>query len=541
MKGQELLAGAAKAATYNVFLQLSIRMMTFVLNAVVLRYISKDMLGVVNVRLTLLYSTALFISTEAFDQACLSKIEGKNWTQVVNLMWCSWPVSILCCGLLSFVWMFALALPDEEVVPHYGWGVVSFAVATIITILARPHFIVGQAHLFVKLRVLSVGLSELTKCLTIVFLVINFPHLGLISFSIGQIVHGITYAAMYYLTFYWYLSDKSKPKDFVFQTPRDFLPQKPKDKEYLDGYMVSLTRSFFKQSLLKQFLTEGEKYVMTVFNVFSFGDQGIYDVINNLGSMVPRFIFLPLEESGRLFFSQSLVRGKTYKDQSQDSVDLASRVLYSLLRVVMLLGMLILVFGYAYSFLALDWYGGKVLSAGTGPTLLRWYCLYVLILAVNGITECFYFAAMSQTQIDQYNRRMVLFSLAFLGASLLLTNRFESVGFILANCINMCTRIAHSVHFIHNYYKGSTYRPLLGLVPSKSLLLTLTVSLVITASSEIVFCCEAGFLYQLLHIGIGGVCFLSVIGTILLTEADLINFVREHLIYNKSDKQSKAE
>ncbi|OWF48307.1 Protein RFT1-like [Mizuhopecten yessoensis] len=492
-------------------------------------------------RLTLLYSTALFISTEAFDQACLSKIEGKNWTQVVNLMWCSWPVSVLCCGLLSFVWLFVLKLPDEEVVPHYGWGVVSFALATIITVLARPHFIVGQAHLFVKLRVLSVGLSELTKCLTIVFLVIYFPNLGLISFSIGQVVHGITYTLFYYLTFYWYLNDKSKPKDFVFQRPRDFFPQKPKDKKYLNDYMVSLAGSFYKQSLLKQFLTEGKKYVMTIFNVFSFGDQGIYDVINNLGSMVPRFIFLPLEESGRLFFSQSLMRGKSCRDQPKDSVDLASRVLQSLLRVVMLLGMLILVFGYAYSFLALDWYGGEVLSAGTGPTLLRWYCLYVLILAINGITECFYFAAMSQEQINQYNQKMVLFSIGFLGASLLFTHQFESVGFILANCVNMCIRIAHSVYFIHKYFERTTYRPLLGLIPSKSLLLSLAVSLVITVISETTICCDAGILYRLLHVGIGGVCFLSVIGVILLTEADLISFVKEHLLYHKSSEPLKGE
>ncbi|XP_060078997.1 protein RFT1 homolog [Ylistrum balloti] len=541
MKGPEFLAGAAKAATYNMLLQLSIRAMTFFLNAVVLRYISKDMLGVVNVRLTLLYSTTLFVSTEAFDQAGLSKIEGKNWTQVVNLMWCSWPVSIIICGILSIVWLFALTPPDPEDIPYYGWGVVSFALSTIIAVLARPHYIVGQAHLFVKLRVLSVGLSELAKCLTVVYLVINFPNLGLISFSLGQIVREVTYTLMYYLTFYWYTSDKSKPEDFVFQTPRDFLPQKPKDKKYLDDYMVSLTGSFFKQSLLKQFLTEGEKYVMTLFNVFNFGDQGIYDVINNLGSMVPRFIFMPLEESGRLFFSQTLIRGKTYRDQSNESLDLASRVLYSLLRVVMLIGIVILVFGYAYSFLTLDLYGGAVLSDGAGPTLLRWYCLYVLILAINGITECFYFATMSQTQIDQYNQRMVVFSVIFLGSSLLLTSWFESVGFILANCINMCTRIAHSVFFIHEYYQGSTYRPLLGLLPSKSLLLSLAISFVITVTSEITFCCDAGIYYRLLHIGIGGVCFIAVIGTILLTEAELVSFVWEYLLRFKSSKQVKKE
>lgn len=72
-----------------------------------------------------------------------------------------------------------------------------------------------------------------------------------------------------------------------------------------------------------------------------------------------------------------------------------------LIKLVLLVALLILTFGYSYSYLALDIYGGSVLSEGGGPTLLRWYCMYVLLLAVNGVTECFVFAAMSQQQVDR--------------------------------------------------------------------------------------------------------------------------------------------
>lgn len=37
----------------------------------------------------------------------------------------------------------------------------------------------------------------------------------------------------------------------------------------------------------------------------------------------------------------------------------------------------------------------------TGPVLLRAYCLYVLLLAINGVTECFTFAAMSKEEVDR--------------------------------------------------------------------------------------------------------------------------------------------
>lgn len=39
--------------------------------------------------------------------------------------------------------------------------------------------------------------------------------------------------------------------------------------------------------------------------------------MNNLGSLVARFIFLPIEESFYVFFAKVLERGKTVKDQKQ--------------------------------------------------------------------------------------------------------------------------------------------------------------------------------------------------------------------------------
>ena len=88
-------------------------------------------------------------------------------------------------------------------------------------------------------------------------------------------------------------------------------------KPLIDWTVARLTWSFFKQSFLKQILTEGERYVMTFLNVLSFGDQGVYDIVNNLGSMVARFVFLPIEESFYIFFAKVLERGRDVKSQKQ--------------------------------------------------------------------------------------------------------------------------------------------------------------------------------------------------------------------------------
>lgn len=45
---------------------------------------------------------------------------------------------------------------------------------------------------------------------------------------------------------------------------------------------------------------------------------------------------------------------------------MAATVLESLLKLVLLIGLTITVFGFAYSQLALDLYGGSMLSSGSG-------------------------------------------------------------------------------------------------------------------------------------------------------------------------------
>lgn len=69
-----------------------------------------------------------------------------------------------------------------------------------------------------------------------------------------------------------------------------------------------------RQIALKRLCVQQTGRVTFIFPLFS---TGIYDVVNNLGSMAARFLFQPIEESGHLFFSQLLERGKPLKEQNK--------------------------------------------------------------------------------------------------------------------------------------------------------------------------------------------------------------------------------
>lgn len=75
--------------------------------------------------------------------------------------------------------------------------------------------------------------------------------------------------------------------------------------------------SFVKQGVLKQILTEGEKYVMSMSPVLNFSEQATYDVVNNLGSLAARFIFRPIEESSYFYFTQTIARDVPLQEQDK--------------------------------------------------------------------------------------------------------------------------------------------------------------------------------------------------------------------------------
>uniref|UniRef100_A0A8C0T3E3 Protein RFT1 homolog n=2 Tax=Canis lupus familiaris TaxID=9615 RepID=A0A8C0T3E3_CANLF len=502
MGSQEVLGQAARLASSGLLLQVLFRLITFVLNAFILRFLSKEIVGIVNVRV---------------------------------------PLGVFWSLLLGWVWLHLLEVPDPNVVPHYGTGVVVFGLSAVVELLGEPFWVLAQTQMFVKLKVIAESLSVILKSVLTAFLVLWLPHWGLYIFSLAQLFY-TALLVLCYVTYFTKLlgsSESTKQRALPVSRMTDLLPSITRSGAFVNWKEAKLTWSFFKQSFLKQILTEGERYIMTFLNVLNFGDQGVYDIVNNLGSLVARLIFQPIEESFYIFFAKVLERGKDATLQKQEDVAVAAAVLESLLKLALLAGLTITIFGFAYSQLALDIYGGAMLSSGSGPVLLRSYCLYVLLLAINGVTECFTFAAMSKEEVDRYNFTMLALSSSFLVLSYLLTQWCGSVGFILANCFNMGIRITQSLCFIHRYYRKSPHRPLAGLYLSPALLGAFVLSGGITGVSEVFLCCEQGWLARLAHVAVGAFCLGMTFGTAFLTETKLIHFVRTQLRVSRlADKTS---
>lgn len=551
-----ILKSSLENASFSIIFQILCRGVTFLLNAFTVRHVGQDVLGVMNVRLLLLESMILSLCKEPFFKACLTNTAEHNWAQVVNLLWLTVPICGLTSFILGYVWLSILTTA-EELPQYYTFAVWAVALSCVIELSSLVVQLVSSAFLFVRLRIVLDSIMIAIRTFTFVSFIIYNPENALLAFGVAQLVAAIFYTTSHYAYFHYYIrnlkKDKSKLKrrmslneneeeyilsEFPFRTIKDFLPGQLKNHESsLFGKLGVLTRSFFGQGSLKLILTEGERLIMTIMPVLTFKEQGAYELVNNLGSLAARFIFRPIEDSGYFYFTQMVKRDKTLNEQSPVRVQESVNVLTHLCSTVTSIGLIVLVFGQSYSSLLLWLYGGSKLIDEPLPVfLLRTHCLAVLLLGINGVTECYTNATADSRTINKNNIVMICESIIFLVASYVFVLLFGPVGFIFGNCVNMGLRIIHSLLFINKRHRDTNYHPLRGLAPKPVFSGSLLFAALVTNISQAYFFPEA----KLFHFLIGGTMFLLVILSWAYEHQDLIR-LGVNKWYDRRNGRRKSE
>ncbi len=107
-KPRKLNSFVLKSISYNMALQFSFRIFSFVLNALLFRSVNTALIGACNLHLALLYSTILFLSREAFRRALpdLSTITSNGKQTLINSIWLVIPNGILITTVCGLFWCF---------------------------------------------------------------------------------------------------------------------------------------------------------------------------------------------------------------------------------------------------------------------------------------------------------------------------------------------------------------------------------------------------------------------------------------------------
>ncbi|CAK9295818.1 unnamed protein product, partial [Gordionus sp. m RMFG-2023] len=361
----------------------------------------------------------------------------------------------------------------------------------------------------------------------------------------------------YVIYFIWRIYSHGNQEIEFFHEYKELLPSFKFKLDQEEKRLLELTWSFSYQSLMKQFLTEGERFVMTFFDIMTFAQQGIYDLVNGLASLVARMVYLPIEDSAYLYFTQTSTREPLSPhpiEYSQNSKTINSskplpqeierddsyEKLIDLLSLMTTIGLLVITFGLAYSELALRLYMGSSSphsnqydTINRATSLLQLFCLYLFILGINGITECYTFAIYTKANIDNFNKILIVLSLIFLMVATPLGRLLGPPGLVIANCLNISIRIVYascSITRKKGVNMGSFYR---SFFPSTYTLSYLAICTIVCNLSNYFLFKNASLnsnysptlLNYVSHISIGAIMSLSALFLIYASDKKLVRFI----------------
>ncbi|KAL8737662.1 MAG: hypothetical protein Q9181_001452 [Wetmoreana brouardii] len=452
-----LLVQSTKSATYLILLQIGSRTLTFLVNQILLRFLSPELLGI-STQLELYSVTVLFFARESLRVALQRQnheattapiqaegkprkhvpqpnIQDRTAQEVVN-------ISYIAIGL-GLPLAFALATlyirtADTAVLqtPFINHTLNIYTLATVLELFSEPCFALAQLQMLYGVRASAETLATLARCLltcgTAVWASKAHVNLGVLPFAIGQ----IGYASVLNVVYLKQIAPFSARKTFsIFVRP--IVPSSP--SLILDRFLrsrLSLAFNIYAQSLFKHLLTTGDALLIAAFT--SLQTQGVYTLAANYGGLVARMVFQPIEESSRSLFGRLLHHPASESSDDDDfdsnpqrgkQVDQAAMYIRVLLRFYSIASVIVAAVGPTLAPLVLRLIAGSRWSESDAPFVLAAYCYYIPLLAINGILEAFVSAAASPEELRVQSAWMVAFSAAFAGTGFL----------VLKSASNACT------------------------------------------------------------------------------------------------------
>ncbi|KAF2436303.1 Rft-1-domain-containing protein [Tothia fuscella] len=446
------LAASAKGATFLIALQLSSRLLTFLINQILLRYLSPTLLGL-STQLELYSITVLYFSRESIRVAV--QRQSHSTQPVVNLSY----ISILSGIPLSYILakLYAARGAGAELiraeVPFFGESVGVSGLAAVIELFAEPGFVSAQQRLLYKVRATSEAGATVVRCFVTcgaaVWASRTGRDLGVLPFALGQLAYASFLLKLYVLQM-WFVNGQGE---------FSLLPKRLRDgnnEKYILGYFsTSLTKlsiSLFIQNSFKYILTQGDGLLIAALT--SLQDQGAYALASNYGGLIARMLFQPIEESSRNMFAKVCSPDPTTKEASKTGIREAKSLLQNILRLYSLISLVACVLGPTLAPLLLRLVAGSKWADGEASVVLSRYCYYIPLLAINGVTEAFVAAVATNAELRTQSLLMGAFFAGFAGAAYIFLGilKMGAVGLVYANCVNMALRVLYNTGFIRGYF-----------------------------------------------------------------------------------------
>jgi oligosaccharide translocation protein RFT1 len=420
--------------------QLGARILTFVLNLVAARLLRPEEYGISAVQFHLINSSIVFLSREGVRRSCLRISGGGDGARANtdgkyrddNVLYASYvaiPIGLVVTGIATLLLVYFTKDPG------YQQAAVVQCAAALLEIMSEPFYILSTSRMWFGIRTTCEAVSSIVKNIVSVWLLVTdmVDMSPMMAMSMGQLAYGASLLVFFAASFACY----DDLRNYIII---------PKIRGVaIDPQFFPLYTSFSLQALGKLVLAEGSKAVLAV--VTSPQVQGVYGLVNNLGSLVVRTLFQPYEEIVFVSFSKQEAVGQDKKGLQNQAL-----MLSTLCQVICIIGGLSACFGPAYSYVALRILYGETWASTDAPTALGLYSVYVALLALNGTLEAFLHGVADKKFLNQNNIVLIGTSLLHMALSIAAVKIYGAPGLLFADGINMILRIGYCFVFMKGYF-----------------------------------------------------------------------------------------
>eukprot|EP01016_Furgasonia_blochmanni_P021492 TRINITY_DN2372_c0_g1_i2.p1 TRINITY_DN2372_c0_g1~~TRINITY_DN2372_c0_g1_i2.p1 ORF type:complete len:473 (+),score=60.03 TRINITY_DN2372_c0_g1_i2:270-1688(+) len=222
---------------------------------------------------------------------------------------------------------------------------------------------------------------------------------------------------------------------------------------YVNEGMKDMGKQLTIIAFLKFLLTEVEKLVLiNVKTKDSVKTSAEYSLVSNVGSLVPRFLFLPIEEIALNLFgklSEPILDEKVAKQNYQDKIQLFGKIT----KLINIIGLFVMAFGWNFSYAFLRLVYGDKWSEPSCVEAFKTYVIYIYIMGWNGIAEAYLYGSIKKDELNYYRSAILMSSIFYIVACVVLL-QYESVGLIIANILSMLIRIVICLAYIYIHFEN---------------------------------------------------------------------------------------
>jgi len=424
--------------------------LNFVFNNLVITQVGPDAYGIAAVKLNLILTTLLTFVREGVRLASIKEGSIDDIISKKRVIIIGWYPSYLLCIITIPVLLFQYNNININI--NENIALLMYCIAAIIETIAEPWFN-AFAHSGNPIPGLQATAGAASFQKLGIFIGFYFQLNSLLCFGIGQIVYSIAFTIALMMQTSQLIESTNEAIQYSDFHPHHFFNSISIDKDFYIMQWTAIQST--TTAVLKHILTESDKALLS-FTVSS-KDIGVFAVAHNYGSLVARTVFAPIEQNARLVFARTATSIKTKKE-----VDTLASVLSGIIRIVLILGLGAAIFGptltrpliYVLLNRKSTWNDNDRISVST---TLDMYCPYLLVLALNGVSEGFLHTAALPSQIFRINCGLIISSGVFI-SSIWIANQWYNlkigpIEVVIANATGMLIRVLWNFFHIRDCFQ----------------------------------------------------------------------------------------